>query len=266
MFAAFPVAAAFVDSCIGTKAVPVLLLPLMIVAMIVGAVFQLAAFLDVDSDGIAVSCLGRVWRSASFDEIERISQRAQFWNPSRWVVIHGKRGGRIEIPAFFAADADEMERTLRNALLAWRERPPSLHVVSPEPVADVAALQRGERSVEEWITHLRKIGDGAVLREASPPRELLWRLAESAEVTPATRLAALVALDGAAATAGDRKRVGELGDALVQSDEYAHSLGALATALRHTRPLKDPAPSRRRGPSSRRCSRRPTRLLRCPSK
>jgi hypothetical protein len=72
-----------------------------------------------------------------------------------------------------------------------------------------AALAREGRPIAAWLSDLRAIGSGgaASFRQAPPSRERLLEVLEAADVTPAERAAAAVALSAAPDAPRERVRV-----------------------------------------------------------
>jgi len=67
---------------------------------------------------------------------------------------------------------------------------------SKTAVADASILSRGDRSVGDWVAHLRALGlgAGATHRTAPVVPERLWRVLEDPRTLPSARAAAAVAL------------------------------------------------------------------------
>jgi hypothetical protein len=116
--------------------------------------------------------------------IERDGRRSTF-------SIGGRRNEARESPAHAAQRSDEaaaIVRRIRQARQAFREgaNAPELAV----------ALERGSRSMRDWLTDLRRLGEGAAstFRTIGVAREQLFDVVESTTAAAKERVAAMVAL------------------------------------------------------------------------
>jgi hypothetical protein len=185
--------------------------------------FQNTARLELGDDGVSISWLGRFERFIPYAEVSAVSKECRWLHPNHRVVVACRGNATVDIPVWSSGAADEIEVALRDAVEA--ARCPRPKPAEAPPVLELTALERGDRSAEEWVVHLRRVGDGATPRSAAPPREVLWTIAQHPDAPTHARIAAAVALSGASASEGDRLRIAEL------TNELAESLTRDATDL-----------------------------------
>jgi hypothetical protein len=155
--------------------------------------------LTVGADGLVLTWLGRR-RFISYRDIDRVVIDEGGWVRSRRIGARVKlrSGEDLVLPSnqLSGEDTADLEARIREAIEAFG---------ATESAADTALLQRGRRTLSEWIPALRAIGAGANadMRTALVTRERLLSIVRSPVARPADRAAAAVAL-GSGLDAVDR--------------------------------------------------------------
>jgi hypothetical protein len=155
--------------------------------------------LTVGADGLVLRWLG-IRRFISYRDIDRVVIDEGGWVRSRRVGTRVKlRSGKdLVLPSNDPSGADtvDLEARIREAVEAFG---------ATGSAADTALLQRGRRTLSEWIPALRAIGAGANadMRTALVTRERLLSIVRSPVARAADRAAAAVAL-GSGLDAVDR--------------------------------------------------------------
>ncbi len=164
------------------------------------------AKLLVGADGIVLREGLRPRRFFSHDEIESVNARGTS------VFIQPKHGDLIAL--MVGSDSgnkkQRAEAELQTQSVAWRihkAREAYLALAGKAPDGALA-LDRGTRSVREWIDQLRRVGEGATatFRSVNLTRDQLLAIVESTSAAAKERLAAIVALH-AGLTAEEKPRI-----------------------------------------------------------
>jgi hypothetical protein len=108
----------------------------------------------------------------------------------RWEVAPGQRSGVNQ------ARIDEHTRQAQSVVWRIRKAQEAYRALAGGAPQTALALDRGERSLVEWIDALRRVGEGegATFRHALPTRDQLLAIVESTTALAKERLAAAVAL------------------------------------------------------------------------
>ena len=178
-----------------------------VVAMVVAliAYLNMPGHVLIGSDGIYVDKRDEQ-RYLAFSRIERIEPYEMFVMGKHFigVEVHVDDGSCHQLPIgedqFGAGErCSQLVDRLRAALTAYRR----LQVDE----ARVAPLERGERSAEQWLNHLRSIGAGAHTgpRTAAVPHEQLWAIVETPTHDANTRASAAAALGSHADDEGKQR-------------------------------------------------------------
>lgn len=214
-----------------------------VLALLVG-VFSYVSFfmpmrLRIGGDGVIVSWYGRK-RFLSYADIAGAEAYDRPFGTTRisGVSLRTTAGEEIRVPLSYGPWTAE-----RPALAAERIRQAREAYARGEH-ADAAALDRGERSIADWLVALRRVGSGANADARTAPLdpEALFRVVENAAARASLRAAAAVALaqrlDGsgrarlravAEGTTAPRLRVAL--DAASRADEDDAALGEALEAL-----------------------------------
>jgi hypothetical protein len=173
-----------------------LVAPALGLSMLVGLLvyLNLPGWVEVGDDGVMVD-LREKKRFVPFAELE---DAAVFHKPGglgktfTGVTLKLGSGEALEVPF----GEDQFGAGGRAAKLSARIRAKIEGYEAREHEEAAALLERGERSVDAWISRLRGLGEGANAgpRVAPIPVDRLWRIVESPATAPPARAGAAVAL------------------------------------------------------------------------
>jgi hypothetical protein len=183
----------------------------------------------IGTDGIVTRWLGRT-RFVAHADIERVASYddVRGTKRQRGVRLDLKNGEVVRLPTgqhdVALSEGAQLERRIDEAREAHRRG-------AKGGATDV--LARGDRSIAEWIRHLRGVGAGAVsLRTPAIPADVLLRVVEDSKAAPIERASAAVA---AIAAGGDevKQRVRVAADTTV-SPKLRVALERIASGAEET--------------------------------
>ncbi len=226
---------------------PLLMVGLLFLVVVPVLILSRQVKLRVGADGIALreGLTGR--RFVSHDEIRSVSAdgvaitiELEHGSPIRLNLASGKRRRRR------TDRTAEVERQAQSIVWRIEKAREAYRALAGDAPQAALALDRGEKTLREWIDQLRAIGVGAnaTFRSAQLTREQLLRIVESTTAAARERIAAAVALREALTdeekprirVAADRCAEPALGEAMVRvalapSDEELESALEEASAL-----------------------------------
>jgi hypothetical protein len=189
--------AAFAAISIHAMIAPLVILALAILLAVVGVpllALHHRVKLRVGADGVVIKEGLTRSRFVTHDEIEsvRAAENTVLLQTKRETMrfdVGARRKNKKQIQEDLARQAESV---------AWRiekSRQAYLALAGEAPQAALA-LDRGEKSVGEWIEQLKRVGQGAnaTFRDVGLTREQLMRVVESTSAAAKERLAAVVAL------------------------------------------------------------------------
>jgi hypothetical protein len=166
---------------------------LALVVMIPAMLYARQTTLRVGADGIAVRHAFAKRAFVSHEDIRKVAAEGAE------VVVTRKSGQRMAFAVQRQVGKKQLDEVCRQAeSIAWRiEQARHAHAaLAGEAPQAALALDRGEKTVREWIAQLRRVGQGAsaTFRDVGLTREQLLRVVESTSAAARERLAAVVAL------------------------------------------------------------------------
>jgi hypothetical protein len=161
-------------------------------ALTFGVLAAVPSRLRVGADGIEIRWL-HTRRFLAYEQISGVVRYEKGWGNSRVIGLRIllRSGEEVMVPVERTNwDSDQVP------LIEERIREGKEAVRAGDVAVDAAMLQRGDRSVRDWVAALRAIGSGAnvTLRTAPVPRDRLMRIVEDSSQPAPARAAAAVAL------------------------------------------------------------------------
>jgi hypothetical protein len=177
---------------------PIVIIMALLFAMLIivpAMVYSKQTKLRVGADGINVKSGFAKRQFVSHEDIEKVAaQGAQ-------VIVTRKHGPQMvfDVAREVAKKKAAIEETRRQAeSIAWRieKARQAYQALAGEAPQAALALDRGDKTVRDWIEQLRRVGQGAnaTFRDVGLTREQLLRVVESTSTAAKERLAAVVAL------------------------------------------------------------------------
>jgi hypothetical protein len=166
----------------------------------------------VGSDGVRTRWFG-MQRFVPWDQVRSIAQSHRLWfgvglglRSYNTVDLALANDETFSVAVDSERDATTFSQEMHKRLGAHRRS---------QLGAEVGTLERGDRSHQEWIAHLRSVGDGSIgsHRTAAPTPERLLALASSSALPDALRVGAAVAAIGGTRDR-ERTRIREVASSL----------------------------------------------------
>lgn len=166
----------------------------------------LTADLELSEGHLWWVLFGRARYSLPLTEIRSMSAIRTWLSPHNRVVIDRIGARPLTVPMLTREGAELLVEAFR--VETDPIAPPTATPVLDPPTAAPLLLRR-DQTLDQWIAHLRRLGDGASVRGPAIPREQLWEFAEGT-ASLRVRVAAVVALSGVTATEEERDRLSAL--------------------------------------------------------